>query len=111
MKQSIEKRFRSWVEVLRGEFPEHVEIQVRRERRQVTFAGVECHGTCDRRDNSFVITVSANDPHLVQRETLLHEWAHAIAWPAQMVGGSEGTHDDVWAIAYGQVYRKFYSTK
>jgi hypothetical protein len=48
------------------------------------------------------------DPHY-QRETLLHEWAHAMTWPnsrLEKLGCPD--HSDEWGLAHAKVYRGWF---
>ena len=56
----------------------------------------------------FVIYISALEAHNTQLDTLLHEWAHCLAYPAQRRVKTTWTHDDIFGVAYAHVYRLFY---
>jgi predicted SprT family Zn-dependent metalloprotease len=55
-----------------------------------------------KRPSHFVIRIRRASLQ-VMRDTLLHEWAHAIAWR----DGHETVcdHDPEWALAYSRVYQ------
>lgn len=55
-----------------------------------------------KRPTHFVIEVRRGHAQ-VMRDTLMHEWAHAIAWRQ----GHETVcdHDPEWALAYSRIYQ------
>ena len=54
------------------------------------------------RPMSFVIAIKRS-LRVTMRDTLIHEWAHALTWAeGEHV---ETDHGDSWALAYGRVYR------
>ena len=60
--------------------------------------------------NKFIITVSALEPRASQIDTLVHEWAHCLAYPAQRRANKVWMHDDRhFGAAYAKVYRAFYN--
>ena len=49
----------------------------------------------------FVIKINKDDPPRIQRDTLMHEWAHCVVdWT------SRSDHSNKWALAYARIYRK-----
>lgn len=58
----------------------------------------------DRMPEHFRLTLSPAAGGIVTRDTLVHEWAHALSWPM----GSERTedaHGPFFGVAYAQCYR------
>lgn len=55
-----------------------------------------------RKPTHFVVEVRRGHPQ-VMRDTLMHEWAHAVAWRH----GHETVcdHDPEWALAYARIYQ------
>lgn len=73
-------------------------------------------GECFRRSNRFVIRLNWRMDENQAVETLLHEWAHALAWSLSLdsLAGSPhvdqelfeyASHDESWGCAYSRVYR------
>ena len=65
-------------------------------------------GDCVWRAKRFYIRVEARHPLAVQVDTLLHEWAHAVAHPFAALWSSTPDHGETWALAYGRIYRDFH---
>ena len=67
-------------------------------------------GECWRDGKKIVIVLSKRRCRFstVAEETLLHEFAHAVATrPYRQEKYREIDHDDEWALAYGRIYRAF----
>lgn len=60
-------------------------------------------GDCGFSNDKFLIRINKNLPDHEAIETLLHEWAHAVAWDRCPVD----EHCDEWGKAYSRVYRAF----
>ena len=74
-------------------------------RRQVYESGEKLWGKADlsregTRDK-FRIYVTKSHPQIM-RDTLLHEWAHCLAWEAGTV--TFGDHGPAWGLAMSRVY-------
>jgi hypothetical protein len=50
---------------------------------------------------SLVILVESGQDAPSRVRTLIHEWAHAMAWD----GTVTGDHDETWGVAYSRAYR------
>jgi hypothetical protein len=85
-------------------------------RRAAVRAGVL--GTCHRSDDRFVIRLATWLDQEQAIETLLHEWAHALAWSHsldRLVQSPEVTqaelerlsHDGAWGLAYSRVWQVY----
>jgi hypothetical protein len=75
-------------------------------------------GECGRRASRFVIRINNRLGEREAVETLLHEWAHALAWnftldrlarkldvdPAEF---QQAGHDEAWGCAYSRVWRVY----
>ena len=75
-------------------------------------------GECGRRTSRFVIRINNRLWEREAVETLLHEWAHALAWnftldrlarkpdvkPAEF---QQAGHDEAWGCAYSRVWRVY----
>jgi len=74
-------------------------------RRQVYEAGEMLWGkadlTCDGTRDKFRIYVTKSHPQIM-RDTLMHEWAHCLAWEAGTVIGDD--HGPAWGLAMSRVY-------
>jgi len=96
--------FRQMVAKLRREAPPLLPARVFvREKIAGRLLGSTSLVTCDRgKPLRFVIEVRRSSTDMM-RDTLLHEWAHALTWS---VGEQTHTdHSDPWALAYGRCYR------
>jgi hypothetical protein len=48
----------------------------------------------------YFIKINKEDPLRIQKDTLMHEWAHCmVPW------NSSVNHSDEWALAYAKIYR------
>lgn len=75
-------------------------------------------GTCVRDKNRFVIRLSHKLDEAAALETLIHEWAHALAWSLEcdrlMRDDSipeddfqEQSHGASWGVAYARTWQTF----
>jgi len=75
-------------------------------------------GECAKRTEKFVIRLNDQMTEAQAVETLLHEWAHALAWNfsldrlARTPGVSpeefsRASHDEAWGCAYSRVWRAY----
>lgn len=64
---------------------------------------VHLDGDCQFRREKFLIRINRNLPEHEAIETLLHEWAHTLAWDRC----STDEHCDEWGKSYSRVYRAF----
>lgn len=55
----------------------------------------------------FLIRLQWLGSALEMRETLLHEWAHGVAFVDQLVANSHGHHDTVFMGAYERLVEEF----
>jgi len=74
-------------------------------RRQVYEAGEPLWGkadlSCDGTRHKFRIYVTKSHPQIM-RDTLMHEWAHCLAWEAGTVISDD--HGAAWGLAMSRVY-------
>jgi len=61
----------------------------------------EDHGRCYYKKKRFIIIVNKNLSLEMSIETLLHEWAHTLAWD------DHKEHGFKWGRAFSRVYRTF----
>lgn len=75
-------------------------------------------GECVRRKNRFVIRLNRRMGEEQATETLLHEWAHALAWNFSLDSLAKSpnvdrelfdyvSHDEAWGCAYSRVWRAY----
>ena len=75
-------------------------------------------GTCARRPERFVIRRNKALTDAEATETLLHEWAHALAWSFTLdrlartldttrEAFEAAAHDEAWGCAYSRVWRAY----
>ncbi len=75
-------------------------------------------GTCHRSDDRFVIRLATWLDQEQAIETLLHEWAHALAWSHSLDRIVESpdvtqaefellSHDGTWGLAYSRVWQAY----
>jgi len=77
-------------------------------------------GECVRRKRRFVVRLNRAMNESQATETLLHEWAHALAWNYSLDRMARdpdvdrqlfeaASHDEAWGCAYSRVWRAFSS--
>lgn len=91
------------VKILKKECPPAFPVHVRRIR-------MVDDGHCTRKGNSFYIKVNKALSESQMIDTLLHEWAHALAWNhlhdvTDHKSFQLKVHDAAWGVAYSEVYR------
>lgn len=101
------KLFHQIVEHLRELLPAPSPVDVR-----LGWPGHGCYGVCKRRRRRYAICVSSRLKQEVAIDVLIHEWAHALAYPRprycyrwqpySSVGPIH--HDAAWGQAYAKVY-------
>jgi hypothetical protein len=75
-------------------------------------------GECSRRAERFVIRLNRDLDEQMATDTLLHEWAHALAWNFRLdklarAGKTSSeefqsaAHDEAWGCAYSRVWRAY----
>ena len=61
-------------------------------------------GDCSRKANHFLVRVASDKPLQVQLDTLVHEFAHAIAY---LEWEETGQHGPLWALAHLDCYHVY----
>ena len=64
-------------------------------------------GDCDRKANHFLVRVASDKPLQVQLDTLVHEFAHAIAY---LEWENTEDHGPEFGVAYASCYRIYEKT-
>lgn len=59
-------------------------------------------GDCQEKKDHWLIRISKDDELHTQKDTLMHEWAHAVAgWEE-----NKDSHSDKWGRVYAKIYRE-----
>lgn len=61
------------------------------------------YGTTYRERGRFLIELETGHDRAVMRDTLIHEYAHAMVWESTQ-GGPEAHHGPLWGVAYAACY-------
>ena len=118
MATSFERKWKKWIVELKERCPLTKPVVVYRVNRAIhglsasmpDEAKPEPHlGETTLVNGKFIIRISAIEPRQVQLDTLVHEWAHCVAYPDQLATRRTWTHDIHYGIAYAEVYRRFYN--
>ena len=120
-RQSFLKRrgfneFRSLVQKLREQCPTGKPVVIR-----TSWMHSAIQGACIRRKSRFVIRLNNRLDEQEAIETVLHEWAHALAWNYSLdrLASEPGvtpeafdraSHDEAWGCAYSRVWRVYSGT-
>lgn len=99
--------YRQLVSILKKKCPPAYPVKVRR-----TKITSQLDGDCALHKKQFTIRISNELSESSAIDTLLHEWAHAIAWNHLHDSMDWGTfeeriHDASWGVAYSEVYRVY----
>lgn len=103
MQKRITKKLRQALRELRSLEPTLVPVVVRR------LPMEDCWGLCNLRKSKsgkpkrFEITIDTSIPAPFVVDTLIHEWAHAVAWQE---GKAVDDHGPEWAIAFSRIYQQ-----
>lgn len=98
--------YKNLVSVLKKKCPVAYPVSVRRVKM------VDRDGDCSLHKKKFYIRISKELCELSAIDTLLHEWAHALAWnhlhdALDWEEFEQRSHDASWGVAYSEVYRVF----
>lgn len=91
-------RYRKLTTFLKKNYPQPFPVSVRRVNLGETY-----DGCCQFKGSYFLVSVNRNLPEHQAIETLLHEYAHVIAWNKC----KNDDHCDEWGKAYSRLYRAF----
>ncbi len=67
--------------------------------------GREQLGDCTRHGKRLIIRVNPKLTWRIGNDILMHEYAHAMSWPAANMEARVPDHSDEWALAYARLYR------
>lgn len=100
------RAYKKLVSVLKQKCPAAFPVSVRR----VKMIGLD--GDCGLGKKQFFIRINRNISESSAIDTLLHEWAHAIAWnhlhdSLDWPEFEKRCHDASWGVAYSEVYRVY----
>ena len=100
------KKYHQLVKILREHLPLAYPVTVKRVKMKKN------DGTCSKSGKKFFIDIDRSLTQQMAIETLLHEYAHALAWSHRhdKMNDEELTrkqHDATWGVAYSEVYRVF----
>ena len=90
--------------VLRKKFPCSMPVRVRTCRMPITNKKEKLRGFGDASEYEtyFIIRISNETDLSVQKDTLMHEWAHCVVgWE-----DNKETHSAKWGICYSAIYRE-----
>jgi predicted SprT family Zn-dependent metalloprotease len=103
------KKLREMMRILRRNCPPDMPVRVVRRPFKTTKVGklkvIEC-GYALSLKSSYRIVLNSSLTPTEQEETLLHEYAHVIAFPRQSPS-KVMEHDREWGIAYAKVWRAY----
>lgn len=96
-------RFDFFLEKLQKDFPPSKPVKVVRKKTSYDPTSKARNiGECYNKQNYFYIRINPDYPLCVQKETLIHEWAHCLSdWDF----GDNDPHTDEWGINYARIYR------
>ena len=111
---SVDQQFRLVVRLLRKQFITEYPVKVRRIPNEIMKRGgysykdapwgycslINEHKPKNEADRYFLIRLNTRAAWQTMFETLMHEWAHALTW-----GIENKDHGDLFARAYGSIYR------
>lgn len=92
------KTYRNVIRFLKKTFPAYLKVSVRR-----LALSEHLDGDCQLKTDKFQIRINRDLQEHEAIETLLHEWAHVIAWDRCPTD----EHCDEWGKAYSRIYRAF----
>ncbi len=82
---------------LRREFPAQRRVVVRS-----VCVAEDCYGYVSLHREGFFVYVGKLLPGFIRLDTIIHEWAHVLAWFGR---DQEECHSDEWGLAYAKIYR------
>ena len=92
------KTYKKLVRFLKDSFPQDHPVSVRRVKMSKAY-----DGDCELKKKYFLVRINNRLPEHVAIDTLLHEYAHCVAWNKCMVDH----HCSEWGKAYSKIYRAF----
>lgn len=83
-------------------------VRVVRVRSRASDDGEHWYGDCVDRGDNYLIRINRADPVLVAIDTLIHEYAHAMA--DHVPSYRRCHHDSLWGVCYAMAYCAAYAT-
>lgn len=65
------------------------------------------HGLTFFQNKQYHIRIDSNGDYRCRIDTLIHEWAHVLAWPQLMPEDEQQQHNPAWGAMYGVVYQSY----
>ena len=117
LKRPSYETFRKVLAMLREDLPPAHPVVIRTKVFRESFPAMT-FGECVRRPERFVIRLNTKMDQNMAIETLLHEWAHALAWNYSLDRLARdpdvtqekfeaASHDEAWGCAYSRVWRAY----
>ena len=69
---------------------------------------IDTYGDCVLDQGRFTIRIEPRLRWRTATEVLLHEWAHARAWPHRRLEAHTPDHGSTWGVEYAALYEAFY---
>lgn len=102
------RRLRAFRDRLQRLLPLNFPVRIRLDEIKGGYVGDTClEGRGKKRQ--FLIRLSVESPLHEQKHTLVHEWAHALAWTQEAPALDD--HGPHWGVCYALCYQKAYRTR
>jgi len=96
--------FKQFVHFLRTKMPTPIPVKVRRTKMPLDkkrFPAEREFGDISDCEDHFIIRINKHDPLRIQKDTLIHEWAHCF----EPFKDNTEHHSDKWGRIYARIYR------
>lgn len=94
-----QKQLHGTLRALRKSLPTDIPVKVVRRRMEY-----QLHGYTKRMPKHYLVVLNNRLSASRQLETLLHEYAHCLAWTEQECSGEPRDHCEAWGAAYASVW-------
>jgi hypothetical protein len=88
-----------------SEFPTPMAVDLKMRKRT---GKLKLLGWVERDGRRLSLHINTRAPLYVCVDTVLHEFGHAMSWPASRLENSKPDHDETWALAYGRIYAVYH---